>query len=210
MRWRRLVPALGILVIAASLAFPLRETVYQLVVLPLAYLGWLIYLLYLSLSQAVWWIIVLVLVLFFIVRSLLPEIKLGGKPFVYRKIERGSVEALAAGFEKSERGIYFKWLVANRLGKLAYQILLQREHGKPRSVFAPLTGAGWDAPPEIQEYLEKGLRGSFAEYPRPGWNALATPAKTPLDQDVKKVIEFLESKTELVHQSAGHGKAERE
>ncbi|HEU0293859.1 MAG TPA: hypothetical protein VFR47_14050 [Anaerolineales bacterium] len=196
MRWRRLLPALGVLVIAAILAWPLRETVYQLVVLPLAYLGWLLYLLYLSLSQGVWWIVVLVIVLFFIGRSLLPEIKLRAKPLAYHKIERGSVEALVSALEKKDRGIYFKWLVANRLGKLAYQILLQREYGKPRSVFAPLTDPGWDATPEIQEYLEKGLRGSFAEYPGTVRNMFATPAKTPLDQDVRKVIEFLESKTE--------------
>jgi hypothetical protein len=198
MNWRRLLAALGILMIATLLAFPLREVVYQLVVVPSAYVGWLLKLLYLSVSQAIWWILVLVVVLFFIGRSLLPEIKLRGKPYAYHKVERGSVETLVSAFEKKDRGIYFKWLVANRLGKLAYQILLQREHGKPRSVFAPLTSPGWDAAPEIQEYLEKGLRGSFAEYPSRGtaWNTFATPAKTPLDQDVKKVIEFLESKTE--------------
>ena len=195
MKWRRLLAALGILVIAALLAFPLRETVYQLVVIPLAYVGWLLKLLYLSLSQGVWWLLVVLVVILLIGRSLLPELSPGRKSIIYTKAERGSVEALASAFSKRERGIYFKWLVANRLGKLAYQILLQREHGKPRSVFAPLTAAGWDAPPEIQEYLEKGLRGSFAEYPGAGWNAFVTPpAKTPLDQDVRKVIEFLEAK----------------
>jgi hypothetical protein len=194
MRWRRGLAALGILVIAALLAFPLREAVYQMVVIPLAYLTWLLKLLYLSLSQALWWIAVIVVVLVSIGRSLLPEIKLERKSFVYQKAERGSVEALATAMGKRGRGIYFKWLVANRLGKLAYQILLQLEHGKPRSVFAPLTTVGWDAAPEVQEYLEKGLRGSFAEYPNAGWGTFAPPVKTPLDQDVKEVVEFLEVK----------------
>ena len=194
MKWRRLLAVLGILVIAALLAFPLRAVVYQLVVIPLAYVGWLLKLFYLSLSQGVWWLLVVFIVLLIIGRSLMPELKPGGKSIVYTRAERGSVEALATALSKKERGIYFKWLVANRLGKLANQILLQREHGKPRSVFAPLTGIGWDAPPEIQEYLEKGLRGSFAEYPASSWNTFAAPVKTPLDQDVRKVIEFLESK----------------
>jgi hypothetical protein len=195
---------LGILVIAALLAFPLRETVYQMIVVPLAYLGWLLKLFYLSISQGVWWLVVAVVALFAIGRSLLPEINLGRKLVIYKKAERGSVETLSAALAKRDRGIYFKWLVANRLGKLAYQFLTQREHGKPRSVFAPLTAAGWDSPPEIQEYLEKGLRGSFAEFPSTRWNTLATPAKTPLDQDVRQVIEFLESQSELVHGPPGH------
>lgn len=204
MRWRRLFAVLGILVIAALLAFPLREMVYQMVVVPLAYLGWLLNLFYLSVSQGIWWLVVVVVALFAIGRSLLPEINLGRKLVIYKKTERGSVETLSAALAKRDRGIYFKWLVANRLGKLAYQILTQHEHGKPRSVFAPLSAAGWDAPPEVQEYLEKGLRGSFAEFPGVGWNSFAAPAKTPLDQDVKTVIEFLESKTAPVHEPPRH------
>ena len=194
MKSRRLLAALGILVIVALLAFPLRGMVYEVVVIPLAYGGWLLKLFYLSLSQGVWWLLMAFIVLLILGRSLMPELKPGGKSIVYARAERGSVEALATALAKKERGIYFKWLVANRLGKLANQILLQREHGKPRSVFAPLTSPGWDAPPEIQEYLEKGLRGSFAEYPATSQKAFAAPVKTPLDQDVRKVIEFLESK----------------
>ena len=191
---RRLLASVGILLIAALLAFPLREVVYLLVVIPLAYLGWILKLFYLSVSQGIWWILVVAIILFMIGRSLLPDIQFGRKSILYQKTERGNVEALAVALAKRSRGIYFKWLVANRLGKLAYQILLLHEQGKPRSVFAPLTAAGWDATPEIQEYLEKGLRGSFAEFPNPGWGTFAQPAKTPLDQDVKEVVEFLESR----------------
>jgi hypothetical protein len=194
MMWRRRLALLGILVIAVLLMFPLRETVYQLVVIPLAYISWLLKLLYLSLSQAVWWILVIAIVALVLGYSLIPEIRSGRKSIVYQKVERGRVEALAVALGKRNRGIYFKWLVANRLGKLAYQFLLQSEHGKPRSVFAPLTTAGWDATPEVQEYLEKGLRGSFAEYPGAGWGNFSPPSKTPLDHNVKEVIEFLEAK----------------
>lgn len=191
---RRLLASLGILVIAALLAFPLREVVYLLVVIPLAYLAWILKLFYLSVSQGLWWILVVAIILFMIGRSLLPDIQFGRKSVLYQKTQRGNVEALAVALAKRSRGIYFKWLVANRLGKLAYQILLLHEQGKTRSVFAPLTAVGWEARPEIQEYLEKGLRGSFAEYPNPGWGTFAQPAKTPLDQDVKEVVEFLESR----------------
>jgi hypothetical protein len=190
MRRRALILA-GVLLTAVALGFLLRGVVNQLIVLPLAYLMWVLKLLYLSLPQVVWWIGVVLLVLFMLGFSLLSEFKPGKRQPVFPSPERGRVESLALAMNKSKNGTYFKWLVANRLGKLAYQILLQRENGKPRSVFAPLTGNGWEAEKELQDYLETGLRGSFTDYPSPAI-PYVPPARTPLDQDVGEVIEFLE------------------
>jgi len=192
--WRRWFAVLGVIVIAALLAFPLRGVVNQLILVPIAYLLWLLNLLYLSLDQGVWWIVVLLIVLFILGRSLLPEIKLVRKQISFARREHGNLENLALALHKSEKGIYFKWLVANRLGRLAYQILLQREHGKPRSVFAPLTSEGWEAAPEVQQYLEKGLHGSFADFPNNQWGNFGAPVKTPLDHNVVEVVEFLEAR----------------
>ena len=196
MMWRRWLALLGLIVIAALLAFPLRGLVNQLIIVPLAYILWLLKLLYLSMHQAFWWLALVLAVLIILGRSLLPEITLVKKTIPLAKHEHGNVESLAIAMRKSDKGIYFKWLVANRMGRLAYQILLQREHGKARSVFAPLVGEGWESTDEVQQYLEKGLHGSFAEFPNSRWNYFAPPEKTPLDQDVAEVVTFLESKIE--------------
>jgi hypothetical protein len=90
---------------------------------------------------------------------------------------------------------YFKWLIANRLGKLAYQLLLHRESGRPRSVFAPLTGADWKPSKELQTYLEVGLHGSFSDYPNSG-KAFGAAPKTPLDFEIREAVLFLESQIE--------------
>jgi len=194
MIWRRRLAVLGVIVIGALLAFPLRGLVNQLVIVPLAYLLWLLDLLYLSLHQAFWWGAVVLVVLIILGWSLLPEIALVRKQIPLSRRARGNVEDLALALQKSNKGMYFKWLVANRLGRLAYQILLQREHGKARSIFAPLVGEGWEATHGIQQYLEKGLHGSFAEFPNSHWNYFAPPEKTPLDHDVSEVVSFLETK----------------
>lgn len=191
---QRWLPILGVIVIAAVLAFPLRAVVNQLVLVPIAYLLFLLKLLYVSLDQAVWWIAAVFGVLLLLGQSLLPDLKPVKKLIPFAKHERGTVETLAVALDKSQKGIYFKWLIANRLGRLAYEILLQREHGKPRSVFAPLTSEGWEAPPEVQEYLERGLHGSFADFPNSRWGSFSPPEKTPLDHDVAEVVEFLEVK----------------
>lgn len=192
-RWFAVV---GVIVIAALLAFPLRGVVNQIVLVPIAYLLWLLKLLYLSMNQAVWWVAAVLVVLVIIGQSLLPEFVPVKKLIPFARHERGNVETLALTLQKSKKGTYFKWLIANRLGRLAYRILLQREHGKPRSVFAPLEGEGWEASSEVQGYLEKGLHGSFADFPNNRWGSFAPPEKTPLDHDAAEVMDFLESKVE--------------
>lgn len=192
---RRVLVVAAALVIAAILAFPLRDTLYDAVIVPIAFIGWNLGLLYRSLSQGIWWWVIVFVVLFILVFSLVPQSKLRRRTELRKKPALGPVEGLAISMQKAERGIYFKWLVANRLGRLAYQILLHRESGRPRSVFAPLLGNDWEPSRALQTYLEIGLHGSFADFPhvrRP----FGAPLKTPLDHDVHEAIEFLELQVE--------------
>ena len=190
---RNLAALIVIAVIAALLAFPFREAAYHLLVIPLAYLFWLLGLFYRSINQSIWWIGIALVTLLVLGTSLLPEIKPKREKIDLQREERGGVESLARALAKSNQGTYFKWVVANRLGKLAHQLLSLREHGKPRAPFAPLTGEGWDPPEDVRQYLERGLQGSFADFPTASWRNLSRPQKTALDLDVKKAMEFLDS-----------------
>ncbi len=191
---RRLILAAA-LVIAALLAFPLRQAIYQTIVIPVAFVAWNLSLFYHSLSQGIWWWVIIFVVLFMLAFSLVPRPSFRSRAEVKSKPPLGQVESLAIWLRKAERGIYFKWLIANRLGKLAYQMLLHRESGRSRSVFAPLVGADWQPSQPLQSYLETGLHGSFADYPDVK-NRLGVPEKTPLDLDVTEAVEFLESQVE--------------
>ena len=193
---RRWVVLIGAVVLAALIAFPLRGIIHDAVIMPASLILWYLGLFYHSMHQVIWWGILVFIVILMLVFSLVPESVPVRSARLKPNPPRGQVESLARGMWKSKNGIYFKWLVANRLGKLAYQILLLREHGKPRSVFAPLEGEEWNATADVQEYLDKGLHGSFAEFPNGNWRFFNTPVKTPLDCDVAEVIEFLESKVE--------------
>jgi len=192
---RRWIILIAALVIAGMLAFPLRETIYQMVVLPVALLAWYFNLLYRSLSQGVWWWLVIFIVIFMLAFSLAPRVARRGRLESKHKPQVGPVESLSVWLQRTERGTYFKWLVANRLGKLAYQILLHRESGRPRSVFAPLLGADWEPTRELQNYLETGLHGSFADFPNVR-RRFGAPQPTPLDHDIAEAVEFLESQVE--------------
>jgi hypothetical protein len=207
LRTKRLLVLFGALIVAGLLAFPLRQMIYQSIVVPAAFIAWSLSLLYRSLPQGIWWTAIVVIVLFMLLFSLIPQPKLRHRSEPKRKPPLGQVEDLAASLGKAERGIYFKWLVANRLGKLAYQMLLHRESGRPRSIFAPLVGAEWTPGEELQTYLETGLHGSFADYPHVN-RPFGTPQKTPLDFDVAEAVEFLESQVENVHSPQRHEDSE--
>lgn len=192
MNLRRNLALAGILIIALLLAFPLRDAVYEVVIIPLAYAWWVFGLWYRSVDQSIWWIAALILVLAILARSLRQmnrireRIRLKSRPVV------GQVESLSVWMKRTEHGIYFKWLIANRLGKIAHQVLLQRMGGKTRSFFDPLTGPDWTPDASVYQYLETGLKGSFADYPQERrFFSKSTP--TPLDHDVDEVIRFLES-----------------
>lgn len=187
---RRGLILVAALIIAGILAFPMRETIYGIVVIPLAYVAWNLNLLYQAFSQGVWWWIIVIIVFFMIAFSLMPRPQLRFRGGLKSKPPQGQVESLSIWLRRAETGTYFKWLIANRLGKLAYQILLHRESGRPRSVFAPLLGMDWEPSGALRNYLETGLHGSFADFPNNG--PLSTRQSTPLDFHVAEAVDFLE------------------
>lgn len=187
---RRLILA-GIFFSALIPAFLLRDVVERAIIVPLVYLWWLFRLYYSIVPQFVLWLLLVAVAFYSAVTVLTPKFN---QRAVFRpkpEPPKGQIEAMVEWMEKSRRGgSYYKWLVANRLGKNAREILAQRD-GQPISrKFGRLGGRGWNPPQEIDHYLDNGLNGSFSDYPHPRFWQKSAP--TPLDADPKQVIEFLE------------------
>ena len=115
---RRGLILIAALMIAALLAFPLRETIYQAVVIPVAYIVWNLNLVYQTFSQGVWWWVIAFIVFFMIAFSLMPRPQIRPRSGPQPKPPQGQVESLSVWLRRAKSGIYFKWLVANRLGNL--------------------------------------------------------------------------------------------
>ncbi len=178
-------------------SFLLRDAIQRTIILPLAYFWWLIQLSYRAVPQVILWMLLL-LTVFVSMFRLIPI----NKPVQRtRKNQQeplsGPIGSFSQWIEKSPRGIYYKWLVANRLGKAARELLDQRE-GRIRKGYMRLSGKGWNPPQEVDAYLEVGLNGSFAEFPRSRWMGWK-PKPTPLDVNPQQVIEYLESEMETSH-----------
>lgn len=189
---RRWLTLGGVLIIVLILAFPLQDVIRKIVVVPLAYLWWALGVLYQSIPQVVTWILLIVLISLMLMASFASDRK--RKPSEDPKIKpaRGQVEGLAEHLVKMRRGTYYKWQVANRLGRLARDYLIQRGDRASVKDLSPLTGHGWQPLAHIDAYLDTGLHGSFADFPNQSWR-FRLPEPTPLDIDVNEVVEFLES-----------------
>jgi len=192
---RRAFIILGIIGVSLVLAFPLRDAVYQMIIVPAAYVFWILGLAYRAVPQVLWWAGVSVIVLVILLRGLMPLPRVRKEKPVDADEIMGQVETLSSLLTKTERGNYTKWLVANRLGKIAYQILALRETGKERFLYDPLSGPDWAPNADVQSYLVAGLHGSFTDFPQKRRFFLPS-TQTILDHDLKEVVQYLESQVE--------------
>ena len=189
-----IIPAL--IVAALLLAFPLQDAIRSIIIEPLLYLGWGIKVLYISVPQFWIWVGLLGIVFFILLTPFLedlPKLRRRGKD---EPPLPGPIESMAETLKSSNEGIYFKWVAANRLGKIVRNWVAYRDRLDKRWQADDLERIGWDAPAEVHKYLDVGLNGSFADYPRPRIPFIQKRAKTPLDIDPNEVLDFLEKEME--------------
>lgn len=189
---RRLILAI---LLAGLLAYVLRDFIEETFIQPLLYMVWILRLYYEAFPQAFLWIILVVAVILMEASSLASDLTPLRKRMVVGKPAVGPVESLAAWLTRAPHGLYFKWLIAHRLGRLSRALVAFRSRQEASPAWEPLAGPGWDPPGEVAAYLQSGLNGSFADYPRPRW-PFQKQSPTPLDIDPAKAIDYIESKME--------------
>jgi energy-coupling factor transporter transmembrane protein EcfT len=180
----------GMLAISLVLAFFLRDAVYASVIVPFAYLLWLGKYYYSAIPQLFLWAIFLSILFVTVLWNFLPAARVSQRKPVKRRSAEGEVEALAAWIRKSSKGNYFKWQLANRLGKIAHRLA---ETSGQEAGRATNMGPSNDG---VEKYLDAGINYSFVDFPGPK-NRFHHPPPTILDLDPKEAVEYLESQLEL-------------
>jgi hypothetical protein len=180
---RRLQLGSAGLLVAITLAFFLQDVIRRTVVTPLAYLWWLLNLIYATLPQLLLWILLLAGLILVASISLLNWYTGGRKYSEPPKPFLGPVESLAGWITNTGEGNYYKWMIANRLGKLKQEMDLR------------LGNRGRVPPETLRRYLKAGVEESFVDYPLPRLSFMRK-MPTPFDAEVDKAVEFLESELE--------------
>jgi len=190
MRNRSLIVGAALL-FTSALAYLLQDVVRITVIMPGAYLIWVAGVYYRSVPQFLTWAVALSIIFFLLVDSLLPdELSTRVRPIPHKPIQ-GTLEKLAGWIIKAPGGVYYKWLIANRLGRIAREQLEQNQiRVIKRTLISVDPGAGLLGDP-VREYLEAGLYGSFADHPRSRLPWI-NPARSHLDMDPTEVMDHLE------------------
>jgi hypothetical protein len=180
---------------ALILAFPLRGVVESEIVQPLAYLFWVLGILYRAVPQPYIWLVVLLVMFYVAAKSFYgkPRLKLPARGKTERYL--GPVENMARLLAYKKTGVYFKWQVARTLSEIGLDLQELRQHVRSRELGFPA-----DTPLEVQKYLTAGLKTSFADYPSSGGFLIParfrTYPKTPFDIDLDPVVQYLEAQLE--------------
>ena len=193
MNRRQLILLGASFLVAAAMAYYLQDLVRSALFEPLSYLLWGFNILYQSIAQLVYWVLLVVGI------TLMAFGSLYGKDRARELVKeetipsRGPLETAARQISRTGKGIYYKWLIANRMGKLARSILVLRS-GQVVASHDPLEGRDWNPPDEVATYLVSGLMRTFADFPRQ--RRFSRPPETPFDIDLNQVIAYLESQME--------------
>jgi hypothetical protein len=193
MKRRRLILLGAFFLVAAGMAYFLQDLIQSALFVPLSYLWWGFNLMYKSVAQLVYWVLLVVGVALMAFGSLYGKER--GRELVEEETTplRGPLESTARQISRTGKGMYYKWLIANRMGKLARSILSLR-NGQASAPNRPLVGRDWNPPAEVEAYLESGLTRTFADFPRQ--RRFSRPSETPFDIDLNQVITYLESQME--------------
>lgn len=173
----------AVLLIAVSAAlFAFRKTLVGSIVTGISFLIWSLNTAGAIIPQQVLWALLLLVLLYVAVGSFYGR-KLGdlpSRPDTRRQI--GPVEARAGWIEDSAQGTYFKWRLANQLGRVSQAVRAEKNDDS-------------QLPPGVRAYLNAGLNTSFADYTLPGW--FQKRQATPLDLDPAEVVAALEKELEI-------------
>lgn len=187
MRRNRLAVFGAVLICSLILAYLLRDVIYSVVIVPLAYTLWLAGLVYRAVPQLIKWVVLLVILGLAMIWRLIPDLPDATKPRLPGRSVEGRLQALAFGIHRARNSNYFKWQLANRLGRLARRISETTNRAADGNGSAP-----------INRYLNAGVNQSFVDFPTPR-GPFARRQPTPLDIDPGEIIAYLESRLELNH-----------
>ena len=187
--WKPLF-SIALLIIVAILLYPVRHEVAGAVMNFASYLVWTVNVMGVVIPQQILWAFLLILILYIAIGSFYGKRYREEKSPENQSPVIGAVEAMAGYIEERHRGIYFKWQIANLLGKI--QQTIQQSASRGTSSRIPLPSDS------VQAFLDAGVNTSYADYAPDGF--VLKNNSTPLDIELEQVVAYLEEQMEIRHE----------
>jgi len=184
--WKSILFSAVFITIAITL-FSYRKVIVGIVVRIAAYMVWSLNVIGSVIPQQVLWILLLLLILYIAVGSFYGKQSEGRPTRKNAEPAIGPVEARARWIEERQRGTFYKWQLANLLGKVYQSIQDSVRYGNSKNASS--------IPPQVRDYLNAGLTTSYVDYTTP--TLFQKTELTPLDIELEQVVDFLEEQLEI-------------
>ena len=182
--------SIALLIIVAILLYPIRREVAGAVMSFASYLVWSVNVMGVVIPQQLLWAFLLILILYIAIGSFYGKRYREEKSTENQSPVVGAVEAMAGYIEERHRGIYFKWQIANLLGKI--QQTIQESASRGTSSRIPLPSDS------VQAFLDAGVNTSYVDYAPDGFSL--KNISTPFDIELEQVVDYLEEQMEIKHE----------
>jgi hypothetical protein len=195
-RTKVLLALLGLL-LAALLAYLVRDIIGPVVIAVANFVFQAAAILYRLFPETVYWLAFLLVLVFLALRSL--NLDLDSKPRLIRidTASGGRASVWTNWIEQRSQGNYFKWRLARQIAQLGLQILAYREALPQETVQDGLASGEIEIPDEIEHVLNIGLdRRHFLRYPQAVVRLRLFRRGQPslFDFDTHQMVAFLEEK----------------
>jgi hypothetical protein len=180
---RRVLPLLAILIaLALPLMLVLEDFVRDAIVLPLAYLLWLVGVILDALPQALFLSLIVFLGAYIAARSLSRDRKPEQTEQPRYSRSEGAVALWLERIGRVSEGAYSRERLNYYLGQLLTRTIAHEEHIPPREILHAVDTGELDLPPEIRMYVDGAYRRGYPSGPR-WYRRLATMLARKLKLD---------------------------
>lgn len=193
--WKIGLLATASVVVAAVIAYLLRQPILTYIVIPVIHALQAISILLGFFSPLVYW------AAFLLVLAVLAYRTFDRKPMRRRHKKppapgkTGRVADWHKWLEQRNQGNYFKWRLAHKVGLLAGDILAYRASISPEMAAAELDEGNLEVPQDLMDYIRAGrnLR-SVLRYDVGSSSIFGRKQKTPLDMEPERALSILEQR----------------
>jgi hypothetical protein len=181
-----------ILLIAAVLAPIFRNFVREVIIIPFLYIFWIGRFVVEAIPQAGLWSCFLIIISLILAIGLVDKQKRKSTLYLAGNLDEGRVTGWVKLIQQAETDHYFKWRLAQRLQKVALNVIAHQQGQSLKQTRQQLRQGELDISPEVQAYFQASLQ-SLGHLPAPKrFFRTNSPATSPLDLDPEHVIQFLE------------------
>lgn len=198
--YRRFIPLIVLLTIAALMTFLVKDFVREVIISPFLLAVWYTTLILNAFPDTFYWALFIIATVVIAIRSLTRRADLERRPRRQTIETGGPVTTWSRLIEHADDGGYSRWQLSQSLCKLTWDMVQNQDHRSMQRIEEQLRNQTLDLPSEIQAYFEAGLL-PYQPLSKLQRRLRMNNSPAALDLDPAEVVSYLEQRNPLTSQN---------